>query len=284
MIRRIASFILTIFTVVNLIASLSDSLRAETVLGQETPGRTPELFCPGIFAEGSHSAPVFTPDGTEMYWSRYYTPEGQRSRTQHIFVSFFIDGKWSEPGPASFSGAYNDGGPFITIDGKQLFFYSNRPATPDGEPADEFAADIWVMDRQADRWGEPRRLELNTEKNESSPSVAADGTLYFQSNRAGTRGIFDTYSSKPEDGRFESPQNLGGAVNCPNINFSPLIAPDGGFLIQAYNNNAPHNGLFISFRKPGGGWTQAVGMGESVNSTSFEVRARIEGCIGSMPG
>ena len=69
-----------------------------------------------------------------------------------------------------------------------------------------------------------------------------------------------------QDGEYAAPKNLGSAVNCPQINFSPLIAPDESFIILAYNNNAPHNGLHVSFHKPDGGWTKAVSMGPKINT------------------
>ena len=53
--------------------------------------------------------------------------------------------------------------------------------------------DIWVVDKNAGGWSAPRNLgaPVNTDRNESSPSVAADGTLYFGSDRDGGAGSID---------------------------------------------------------------------------------------------
>lgn len=240
------------------------------VLGTTPPGNEPEQFLPDVITESIHSAPSFSPDGTEMYWSRYYTPDGERSRTQHIFVCRFDNGKWSAPELAPFSGNYSDGGPFVTSDGSKLFFYSNRPAEPGGTPADEYISDVWHVERSGDGWGEPQRLSFNTDKHEGMASVAENGNIYFQANRPGTRGIFDAWVSELIDGEYTTPKNLGPAVNCPQINFSPLVAPDESYVILAYNNNSPDNGLHVSFRKPGGGWAKAVSMGPKINSGSTQ--------------
>lgn len=240
------------------------------VLGATPPGGEPEPFLPALILKGVHSAPAITPDGREMYWSRYYRPEGGRSRVQHIFVSRWADGSWSPPETAPFSGRYSDGGPFISSDASKLFFYSNRPATPGGTPSDEYISDIWYVERHGADWGEPQRLPFNTDQHEGTASVASNGNLYFQSNRRGTRGIFDIYVSEWIDGAYVAPENLGPAVNCRGINFSPLVAPDESFLIIAYSNNAPGNGLHISFRMPGGGWTRAVSMGPEINAAPVQ--------------
>jgi hypothetical protein len=238
----------------------------ENGLGVTPPGDVPTPFLPEVFSDGAHSAPTFTADGTEMYWSQ--SPEGNRSLPQHVFMSRLIDGRWSPPELAPFSGSYSDGGPFVSPDSKKLFFYSNRPTESGGTPSDGDNSDIWYTERVGEAWGEPRRLPFNTDRYEGMASVAANGNIYFQSNRSGTRGIFDVWVSEWIDGGYSTPRNLGSAVNCPQITFSPLIAPDESFIILAYANNAPNNGLYISFRKPDGGWTKAISMGQQINTSS----------------
>jgi WD40-like Beta Propeller Repeat len=43
------------------------------------------------------------------------------------------NGQWSRPEIAPFSGRYMDADPYVTSDGKQLFFISNRPVDPKSE-------------------------------------------------------------------------------------------------------------------------------------------------------
>lgn len=89
------------------------------------------------------------------------------------------DGTWSEPVTASFSGTYSDMDPFITPDGRRLYFSSRRPHGN----ADRDAFDIRYVERTAGGWSEPARLgpEVNTDLDELYASTDAGGTLYFAS-------------------------------------------------------------------------------------------------------
>lgn len=227
-------------------------------LGQPPADTTPTVFAPQFILDGVHSAPAFTPDGNTVYWSRYYTPEGTRSRTQHIFTSHVEDGHWTAPQLASFSGVYSDGGPSITPDGFRLFYYSNRPSGLDTEPADEDISDIWYMELTDSGWGEPQWLALNTDKHEGMPSVASDGTLYFQSNRRGAHGIFDIFVSEPEKGGYPSARNIGAPITSPQIEFAPFVAPDESYIIFTCSNLPGRNGLNISFQQADGSWSEPV--------------------------
>ena len=92
-------------------------------LGQTPPDDTPKVFAPGIVSTQAleHSAPAFSPDGKEMYWSVI--------RNQHDTVFQDIKyikwngSEWTKPQTAPFSGNYYDGGPVISADGKKIFFY-----------------------------------------------------------------------------------------------------------------------------------------------------------------
>jgi 7,8-dihydropterin-6-yl-methyl-4-(beta-D-ribofuranosyl)aminobenzene 5'-phosphate synthase len=49
-------------------------------LGQEPPGATPKAFAPGVISTSNleHSAPAFSPDGREVYWSLWKRPSRSR--------------------------------------------------------------------------------------------------------------------------------------------------------------------------------------------------------------
>jgi hypothetical protein len=75
-------------------------------LGQKPPGLTAEVFAPGLFPpdDPPHGSPVFTPDGNEMYLPR-------------ILMMRNIDGRWTAPEPAPFSGRLRGVNPTISPDG-----------------------------------------------------------------------------------------------------------------------------------------------------------------------
>jgi Tol biopolymer transport system component len=90
------------------------------------------------------------------------------------------------------------------------------------------------VERQGDDWGPARPLgpAVNTPAEELSPSIAADGTLYFASNRDGGRGSLDLWRARPKDGDFAEPENLRD-VNSPGPDGAPCISADQRLLVFA---------------------------------------------------
>src|SRR5262249_38674367 len=151
-----------------------------------------------------------------------------------IHVSHFVSGKWSVPEVVPFSGQYTDYDPFVSGDGSRIFFDSNRPLTPGG-PKKDF--DIWVVEKTASGWGEPKNLgaPINTPQDEFYASLASDGTLYFSATRPEGKGRLDIYRSRWQNGAFAQPENLGEGVNTPLVEVDPYIAPDQSFVVFSAN-------------------------------------------------
>ena len=64
------------------------------VLQSEAVEPAPEIFAPGIISAEHHEFSCsFSPDGTEVYFTRR-VPEFDRNR---IMVSRLVDGKWTQP-------------------------------------------------------------------------------------------------------------------------------------------------------------------------------------------
>src|SRR5262249_6021223 len=152
------------------------------------------------------------PDGRTLYFVRS-TPQFTDWK---IWTSRWSDGRWSTPEMAPFSGKHRDADPYVTADGKQLYFISDRPVDgrQDGKPKEDM--DVWVMSRPAGGgWGEPRTLgpPVNSDGNEGLPRPAASGTLYFGSDRPGGQGRTDLYRSRRSGSGFGPAENLGAVVN-----------------------------------------------------------------------
>ncbi len=111
--------------------------------------------------------------------------------------------------------------PFVTYDGKRLYFASDRD-TPGTE-------DIYYCDFQGDTWGKVIRLNknINTEKHiEQSPSLTRDGkTLYFV--RYTERNSYDIFYSTWQDTGWGPAVNPGPPVNTKGMEWSCCISPDG---------------------------------------------------------
>ena len=89
------------------------------------------------------------------------------------------DGRWRTPVPLPppVNGAFSEGEPSISADGRTLYFCSNRPGGYG-------TFDLWVATRETtdDEWGTPVNLGpiVNTTYHDWGPSISADGsTLYF---------------------------------------------------------------------------------------------------------
>lgn len=236
---------------------------------------TPETFAPGVVstAAADELNAAFTPDGREVYFTRTNAPAANRTGT--IMVSRRApNGTWSAPETASFSGQFPDFDPFVSPDGKRLFFISKRPAAAGDSVRADF--DMWVVDRQGRRWGAARRLDgaLNSNGHELYPTAAADGTLYFSScGRPDSRGGCDLYRARLRDGRYDTMENLGDAVNGPTSESDMYVAPDQSYLVFVSDDRpggAGGSDLYVSRALPGGGWSAPHPLGPDINTPARE--------------
>src|SRR5262249_9702804 len=104
-----------------------------------TPVPEPVVFGPGVISTGDYEThPAFTPDGQTIYFLK----DTPTFSFWTMVESHFVNGHWSTPEVAPFSGQYSDADPFITADGSKLFFISNRPLKAGEKAKDDL--DIWV--------------------------------------------------------------------------------------------------------------------------------------------
>lgn len=237
----------------------------------KTPLPEPAIFAPGIISTGDYeSHPAFTPDGNTLY----YLKDAPDFSFWTIVVTEYKDGNWSTPEVAPFSGQYADADPFITADGSRLYFISNRPL--DGKSKNDL--DIWMLQKTGEAWGEPKNLRepVNSAGNEWYPTLASDGTLYFGSDRPGGKGSTDLYKCKFVAGKYQTPENLGDAINTKHNEFEPYIAPDQSYLIfmAGRPDGFGNFDLFISYNRDGN-WTPAKNLGEKFSSSGFEYSPKL---------
>ena len=236
-------------------------------MGQTPPGGTPELFAPGIVSSiwGLHSSAAFSPDGNMVMWAPMITIPGQLYSTGGILMSERINGRWTAPRFASFTGDEEGDVPFFAPDGKRVYFMSMMP--PPDDPKSERER-IWYADRTGEGWSEPKLVDatVNDYPHHWHFSVDADHVIYFSSSVPDGLGEGDIYRAKRVDGRWQKPENLGPPVNSDKEEGMPNIAPDGSYLLfsRAYD-------LYISYRKDEGGWTEPQNLGKPINTPSLEL-------------
>lgn len=229
-----------------------------------------EVFAPGVVSTDAEEWRIgFTPDGRTAYFGRSddFFPI---SRQATILQTHRRGGGWTEPRPAPFSGVHSDLDPFVTADGRRLFFSSIRPV--DGQPRAD--VDIWMVERTRSGWGRPVNVGApNGPADELYPTVTADGTLYFASDRPGGLGGFDIYRSRlGRDGRYQPAENLGAPVNTTGWEFNPAPLATGTLMVFASIDRAGGYGsgdLWWTARV-GGRWTTPRNLGPAVNTSRDE--------------
>lgn len=230
-------------------------------LGQEKPGLKPEIFAPGIVStkENVEYTVTFSPDGKEFYFAR----RGFKDLVNTLMVmKQKQDGSWTGPQVAPFSGKYSDIEPYISHDGKKLFFASNRPRQEGGKA--EEMVNVWVCDKTGAGWSAPRFFGFPFSEERAAMNVTAtlEGTLYFYTLQGLKRSRFIK-------GKYTKPEKLDPAISYIRGGH-PFIAPDESYLIFDYERELPDgrivSQLYISFHKKDGSWTKAKEMGGPINA------------------
>lgn len=237
-------------------------------LGQPEPGDKPQMFALDIVSTRHmlHGDVVFTPDGREAYWSGTYPAAGSDKPEYQILMMEQADGTWGAPRLAPFCRVeYQDDCPFITPDGKRVFFLSRRPLKPGGPPADR--ENIWAAERKGSSWGEPvyQGDAVNSLSVHWQVSTDLDGNLYFGGQDPEGKTMGDIFVSRPDNGRFSKAEKLDPAVSSADHEHSPFIAPDGSYIVfSRASQRRIQLGLFISFRRKDGGWGDAICLNEII--------------------
>ena len=125
----------------------------------------------------------------------------------------------------------------ISADGNTLYIVSNKEGGQGGY-------DIWkstLKHVEKNDWSKLQNLGpvINTEFNESSPYILADGkTLYFTSEGHYNMGGYDIFKSVQDaSGNWSEPENLGHPINTPDNNefYKPALNGKQGFYSVAFN-------------------------------------------------
>jgi Tol biopolymer transport system component len=221
----------------------------------------PEVFAPGVISgPANDGAPTFSPDGKTLYFARSGTSWG------FILESRSVNGAWTAPEIASFSGQWSDSQPAMAPDGSHLVFSSIRPAPGEKEEPGvkkERAAALWRVNKTATGWSEPVRLpeSVNISKRVYKPSVAGDGSLYFMSPDAKTQK-WRLYRSQYSGGTYAAATPLSFSDGTTG-DVDPQVAPDESFLIFSSNgrrkDGETHERLYLTFREQGA-WGEVLPM------------------------
>jgi hypothetical protein len=221
-------------------------------LGQKLPGKTSEIFAPGIVSSvgrAAHSPIIVSPDGTEIYW--VYTMPFE------IYYSKIINGIWTKPETVSFAKGLEATCLVMTPDGKKIFFTSQKIENK------KFIISLWYVDRKENGWSEPKPADpqINLGDIGYIVSVTNNGTIYFVTGALSGKGGDDIYYSELVNGKYSAPKNIGDAINSPLNEDRVFVAPDESYIIfnrWQRTQSGPQMNYFISFRNKDGSWSKPV--------------------------
>ena len=235
-----------------------------------------EEFAPGVISTGKGFTVTFLPDGKTVYFTARELSSTAAKSPLHVYESHLQNGKWEAPKAARFSSAqWSDLDPFITDDGRKMFFVSTRPAP--GKTSSKPDMDIWFSEWKNGDWSDPEWMkEINSDAKEGAPSMDRKGTLYFFSDRGAEANQNSIYTSHAVGDHYSAPDKLPSPVNAGPSDTSPWIAPDGQTLLF-YSTRPGGFGqadVYVTFLK-NGTWSNPVNLGPQVNTADFEYNPEV---------
>jgi Tol biopolymer transport system component len=226
-------------------------------LDQKPPGRTPEIFAPGIISveeNFEHSAAVFSPDNQEVVWCtniNWYTDK-KVSGNMRLYYMKIVDGKWTAPEifPATKDNRVER--PVFSPDGKRLYFEYGR-ATENIEGY----ADIYFVERKGEGWSEPKPVSplINSPAMERLLCVTADGSLYF------SRNVMlrdeEMFVSRFIDGTFTNPKKLDESYDSEAPELAMVFGPHQEYMLIAQLVDRSCY-AYVSYKNADGTWSKRI--------------------------
>lgn len=221
-----------------------------------------KIFEPEIISKGQSFGLSLLPSSDTAF---YVNSFGGRQQLM-IMQSEKKNGKWATPKPAFFSQpGIREIDPFISPNGTTIL-YNSRKSTTNQKEKD---LDVWMLKKQHGKWGKPFPVEaINSEEQETYATMSTNGNIYFGVTKAGGYGEGDIYVSKYENGKYQTPANIGFPINTDKDEGNCFIAADESYMIFSANGYEANFGgfdLYISFNE-NGKWTVPINLGEKINT------------------
>ena len=154
----------------------------------------------------------------------------------------------------------------LSYDGKDLYLVKKAAKN----------TDIYISSYVNNQWttAKPLNKNINSLSDENSVTITQDGTtMYFTSNRSGSRG-FDIYKSvKDSKGEWGKAENLGKTINTKDDEATPSISPDGKTLYFSSEGHYNMGGfdIFYSTLQKDGKWSIPSNLGYPLNTTNDNI-------------
>jgi len=151
--------------------------------------------------------------------------------------------------------------PSVTADGNKLVFTRRVKGYED----------VFISEKIDSQWQiATPLLGINTEENDGSQYISADGNLIVFvrcSDRQGYGGC-DLYFSEKEGDSWTKPENMGQPINTRGWESQPSLSADGNTLYYASNRKGSLGGrdIWRSTRNEYGEWSNPKNLGATINT------------------
>ena len=159
---------------------------------------------------------AFYPNGISMVFAKGNSGRSSGQDQVNLYYTRYRNGQWLKPSFLEVNDPKHwDSTPFVSRDGKTLYFSSDRPGGFGG--LDLYSA---KLDPRG-RWVDVRNLgdHINTPENEMFPTVGVDGQFYFASDGHAGFGRLDIFTIRRDSGNTIV-QNLGKPINSEGDDFA----------------------------------------------------------------
>lgn len=189
--------------------------------------RSAELLSKSLSSKMNDGPATFSRTFDTIYFSRNLMVEGKlkdingMSNKLGIFNAVYDGREWDNIQELGFNSEYfNMTTPYLSHDGKKIYFASDRPDGYGG-------LDIFYSQYKNGYWDDPVNLGpvINTSGNESYPYINEAGELFFSSDGHGGQGGKDIFVTKQRGSGWHPPVNLKAPINSKYDDFSIIADP-----------------------------------------------------------
>ncbi len=234
-----------------------------------------------VNSKANEVAPVISPDGKTIYFTRFDHPENlKNSEDYDVWFAEEKDGVWQK--------ARNMGTPVNNIRENSICYISPDDRTallmniyrPDGT----LSKGVSVSRKNRNGWTFPQEVRLQSYVNEHPFSgfyISPNGKVMVLSLQdANTKGGADLYVSFLQtNGTWSAPTNMGASINTADDEFTPFLATDNKSLYFTSNGRSGYGemDIYVS-RRLDDSWTQwsePENLGPAFNTSDYEAHFTI---------